>query len=79
MAVLVVAFIVTAGLLIFVVPQFQSLFSGFRSRPACFNSRCCQFIKLVFNPIGTLYLVPLALLFMHLITHVNVLQILLIP
>lgn len=29
MAVLVIAFIVTAGLLIFVVPQFQSLFQGF--------------------------------------------------
>lgn len=29
MAVLVVAFLVTAGLLIFVVPQFQSLFAGF--------------------------------------------------
>ena len=28
MAVLVVAFIVTAGLLIFVVPQFESLFKG---------------------------------------------------
>jgi type IV pilus assembly protein PilC len=29
MAVLVIAFLVTAGLLIFVVPQFESLFSGF--------------------------------------------------
>jgi type IV pilus assembly protein PilC len=46
MAVLVVAFLVTAGLLIFVVPQFESLFKGFGAQLPAFTQVVVQLSKI---------------------------------
>ncbi len=45
MAVMVVAFLVTAGLLIFVVPQFESLFKGFGAQLPAFTEAIVQLSK----------------------------------
>lgn len=55
MAVIVVALIVTAGLLIFVVPQFEALFKGFGADLPMMTKTVVELSKF-FNPIGILYL-----------------------
>lgn len=45
MAVIVIAFLVTAGLLIFVVPQFESLFKGFGAELPAFTAAVVQLSK----------------------------------